>query len=148
MTKSIKKTPLKLRNIHQRWGLLGMMRIWRPWKFPNFQDPLPTLCIYIQSSSTSLTLDVQFQTNHLPPSLLSLNDNQSIQGWLFMLSSPSFKSAFVFSINSLILCSFPLTSFHLAEAPLSASSCLYTLVYAVHQKYQIFFIYNYSHFWY
>ena len=37
-----------------------------------------------------------------------------------MLSGPSFRSAFAFSINSLILPSFSLTCFHLAEASLSA----------------------------
>ena len=37
-----------------------------------------------------------------------------------MLSGPSFRSAFVFGINSLILSGFPLTSFDLAEASLSA----------------------------
>ena len=52
-----------------------------------------------------------------------------------MLSGPSFRSAFVFSINSLILSGFPLTSFHLAEASLSAFSWLYTFVRAVVQKY-------------
>ena len=36
----------------------------------------------------------------------------------FMLSGLSLRSAFVFSINSLILPGFPLTSFHLAEANL------------------------------
>ena len=35
-----------------------------------------------------------------------------------MLSGPSFRSAFVFNINPLILSGFPLTSFHLAEASL------------------------------
>ena len=35
-----------------------------------------------------------------------------------MLSGPSFRSAFVFSISPLILSDFPLTSFHLAEASL------------------------------
>ena len=35
-----------------------------------------------------------------------------------MLSSPSFRSAFVFSINPLVLSGFPLTFFHLAEASL------------------------------
>ena len=60
-----------------------------------------------------------------------------------MLSSPSFRSAFVFSVNSLILSGFPLTSFHLAEASLSAFSWLYTLVCAVVQKYyEMSFIYN------
>ena len=37
-----------------------------------------------------------------------------------MLSGPSFRSDLIFSINSLILSGFPLTSFHLAEASLSA----------------------------
>ena len=56
-----------------------------------------------------------------------------------MLSRPSFRSAFIFSINALILCDLSLTSFHLAEASLSA---FYTLVCAVAQKYyEMFFIY-------
>ena len=66
-----------------------------------------------------------------------------------MLSGPCFSSAFVFSINLLILSGFPLTSFYLAEA----SICfffffwLYTLVCSVVQKYhEMSFIYNYSHF--
>ena len=52
-----------------------------------------------------------------------------------MLSGPSFRSASVFNINSLILSGFPLTSFPLAEASLSAFSWLYILVCAVVQKY-------------
>ena len=64
-----------------------------------------------------------------------------------MLSGPSFRSAFVFGINSLILSGFPSTSFHLAEASLSAFSWLYTLECAVVPKrHEMFFIYNYSHF--
>ena len=51
-----------------------------------------------------------------------------------MLSGPSFMSAFIFSVNSLILSSFPLTSFHLGEASLSAFTWLYTFVCAVVQK--------------
>ena len=62
-----------------------------------------------------------------------------------MLPGPSFRSVFVFSINSLMV--FLLTSIHLAEASLRAFSWLYTLVCAVVQKYQeMFFIYNYSDF--
>ena len=77
-----------------------------------------------------------------------LKENK-IQGWLFILSGPSFRSAFVFSIKSLILSGFPLTSFHLVEASLSSFSWLYTLVCAVVQKYhEMYFIYNYSHFYY
>ena len=65
-----------------------------------------------------------------------------------MLSgSPSFSSAFVFNISSLILSEFPLTSFHLAEASRSAFLWLYTFVCAVVQKYlEMSFIYNYSYF--
>ena len=63
-----------------------------------------------------------------------------------MFSSPSFRSALFFSISTLILSGFPLASFHLAEASLFTFSWLYTLVYAVVQKYkEISFIYNYSH---
>ena len=51
-----------------------------------------------------------------------------------MLSGPPFRSAFFFSFNSLTLSGFPLTSFYLAEASLSAFSWLYTLVCAVVQK--------------
>ena len=43
-----------------------------------------------------------------------------------MLLGFSFSSAFVFSINSLILSVFPLSSFHSAEASRSAFSWLYT----------------------
>ena len=51
-----------------------------------------------------------------------------------MLTDPSFSSVFVFSINSLILSRFPLTSFHLADASQCAFSWLYTLVCAVVQE--------------
>ena len=110
-----------------------MIHIWRPWKLSIFQDPPPPplLSIYVQNSSTPLTLDVQFQTNpHLQMITIQLKEN-IIQGWLFMLSGPSFRSPFVFSINSFILSGFPLTSFHLVDASLSAFSWLYTLVCAV-----------------
>ena len=64
-----------------------------------------------------------------------------------MLSGPLFRSAFVFSINSKFLPGFPLTSFYLAEALLSAFWWLYTLECAVVQKYyEMRFINNYSHF--
>ena len=66
-----------------------------------------------------------------------------------MLLGPSFRLAFVFSINSLILSGFSLTSFHLAEVSLSAFSWLYTVECAVIQKYhEMSFIYDYSHFLY
>ena len=52
-----------------------------------------------------------------------------------MLSGPSFRLVLVFSINSLILPGFPLTSFNLAEASLFTFKWLYTLVWAIVQKY-------------
>ena len=64
-----------------------------------------------------------------------------------MLSGPAFRSALLFNINSLILPSFPLTYFHLAETSLSVFLWLYTLMCAVAQIYhEITFICNYSHF--
>ena len=48
-----------------------------------------------------------------------------------MLSGFSFRSAFVFSISSLILSGFALTTFHLAEVSLSAFLWIYALVCAV-----------------
>ena len=70
-----------------------------------------------------------------------------IQGWLLYVIRPSFRSVFVFSINSLILSGFPLTSFHLADTSLSAFSWLYTLAFAVVRKHhEMSLIYNYSHF--
>ena len=42
----------------------GMAHIWRPWKLSNFQDR-HLLSIYVQNSSTPLTLDIQCLTK--PP---------------------------------------------------------------------------------
>ena len=64
-----------------------------------FKIPDP-LSIYVQNSSTALTLDVQFQTNL--PSLLALQMITSqlkeniIQDDYYMLSGPSFRLALVF----------------------------------------------------
>ena len=60
----------------------------------------------------------------LGPRVRSPNDNQLIKRkhnprMNIMLSEFSFKSAFVFSISSLILSGFPMASFHLAEANLT-----------------------------
>ena len=64
----------------------------------------------------------------LPPlQMITKND-------YYMLSSTFFRSAFVSSINSVILSAFPLTSFHLGEVSPSAFSWLYTLVCAVVQN--------------
>ena len=87
-----------------------------PMKIVQFSR-LPISLIQLnQTSSTPLTLDVQFQMT-APPS--SVNDNHSIKiknnsRMAIMLSGPSFRLTFVFSINSLILSGVPLTSFHLA----------------------------------
>ena len=119
----------------------------------NFQDPPPLLSIYVQNSSTPLTLDVQFQTKWVRP---SPNDNQSIKRkhnprltiicYHVLLSN---RLSFSLSTHYLILSGFPLTSFHLADASLSAFLWLYTLVCAVVQKYhEMSFTYIYSHFYY
>ena len=59
-----------------------------------------------------------------------------------MLSGPSFRSAFVFNINSLILSGFPVTSFNLAEVSLSDFSWLYTVCEFVQKYHEVPFIYN------
>ena len=102
--------------------------------------------IYVHKSSNPLTLDVQFQTK--PP---SPNGNQSIQikhsPRMTLICYQVLPSAFVFSINSLILSSFHLTFLHLAEVSLSAFSWLYTLMCEVAQKYhEMYFTCN--HFYY
>ena len=108
--------------------------------------PLPTLC---PCRSKILRSPWNWTSNFKPNPLPFPNDNQSIkksiiQRWLL---GPTFRAAFVFSTNSLILSGFPLTSFHLAEASLSAFSWLHTLECGVIQKYhEMSFIYNYSHF--
>ena len=53
--------------------LEGMIHIRRPCKFSNFQDPSSPISIYVQCSSTPLTLDVYFKRTP------SSNDNQSIK---------------------------------------------------------------------
>ena len=60
-----------------------------------------------------------------------------------MLSGPSFRSAFFFIINSVILSGFPLTSFHLAEAALFTFSWLLLSCVQLSK-----IIYNYSYFGY
>ena len=106
-------------------------------KIFQFSRPPPPLFIYVQNSSTPLTLDA-----------LSPNDNQSIKrkNNPMVLPRPSLRSAFLFSISSLIISGFPFTSFRLAEASRSAFLWLYTLVCAVVQTHhEMSFIYNYSH---
>ena len=108
---------------------LGTIHIRRPWKLCNFQDPQPPLFIHVQNSLPP-TLDLGRPISN--ESSLQMISNQLkeniIQGWLYMLSCQSFRSAFVFSINSLILPGLPLISFHLAEPSLSAFWWLYTSV--------------------
>ena len=86
-------------------------------------------------------------TSNFKWTLPSLNDDQSSKKKIrskhgyYMLSGYSFWLAFVFSINSLILSDFPLTSFHLAcKASLSALTWSYTLVCAVVQKCHNYFV--------
>ena len=87
-------------------------------KIVQFSRPPTPFSIYVQNSSTFLNSDVQFQTTPLSKwEPINWKKTQSKDDY-YMLSGPSFKSSFVFSINPLILTGFPLTSFHLAEASL------------------------------
>ena len=101
--------------------ILGMIHIWHPWELSIFQDPhlpCPAMSKILSppwpwTSNFKQTLSpypLQMITNQLKENI--------IQGWLFMLSGTPFMSAFVFSINSLVLSGFPLISFHLVEASL------------------------------
>ena len=97
-------------------------------KILQFSTPPPPLFIYIQNSSTPLTLDVQFQQ------LLSPNNNKSIKRKhnprmtiIYYEVLIFLRSAFVYSINLLTLSAFPLTSFRSTEISLFAFTWLYTL---------------------
>ena len=123
-----------------------MIHISGQWKLSNFQDP-PTLLLHLRLKFFH-PLELGRPISSEP---LSRNDNQLKETWskddYYMVSGLSFRSALIFSVNSLILSGFPLTSFHLAETSLSAFSWLYTLVCAVVQKcHKMPFINNCSHF--
>ena len=80
--------------------LLEMIHIWRPLKLSNFQDPPPPLSIYVQNSSTPLTLDAQFQTVLLFFDLAHKQCNGIIKGWLHCLMSES-KGSFL--VNNILM---------------------------------------------
>ena len=104
------------------------------------QPPWSWTSNFKRTPSLSPTNNQLIKRTHNPENVIQRFDYR-------MLSGYSFRSAFVFSINSLILPGFPFTSFHLTEASLSAFSWLYILERAVVQKYhEMSFIYNYSHF--
>ena len=86
---------------------------------PPHPTPSPTPCPATSKILPPLHLGRLISNEPLP----SPNNNQSIKRKqskddFYMLSGPSFRSTFAFSINSLILSGFLLTSFHLAEANL------------------------------
>ena len=69
------------------------------------RPPIP-LSSFVQHFATPFTSDVQFQTTSPPIQMISYQlKGNIILGWLLylILSGLSFRSAFVFSINSLIL---------------------------------------------
>ena len=119
-------------------------------RLENFQElkfQAPCSFIYVQNSSTPLTLDVQLQAN--PPSpppptplLLQMVTSQLkeniIQGWILHVIKSFLQVGFRFQYQTLTLSGFPSTSFHLAEASLSAISWLYALVCAVVNCVQLF----------
>ena len=108
-----------------------------------FSRPPTPLFIYVQKSSNLLILDVQFQTKAPSP-----NGNQSIQikhnPRMTLICYQVLPSAFVFSINSLILSSFHIF-LHLAEVSLSTFSWPHTVVCKVVQKYHEMYC-TYNHF--
>ena len=131
--------------------MLEKIHIWPPWKLSNFQDPPSPLVHLPPKLFHPLELGRPFPNETTSPP--SSNDNQSVKRkhnprttficYQVLLSG---RLSF-FSLCSLILHGFPLTSFHLLEASLSASSWSYALVCAVVQKYhKLSFIYNCSHF--
>ena len=96
------------------------------------RHPLP-LSINVQNL---LPIDLGRPISSGAPPISSPNYNQSIKRehnlrMTIILSGPSFRSAFIFSINSLILSDFPLTSFQFAEASLSAFLWVYTQCYDI-----------------
>ena len=90
-------------------------------------------------SDTKLPPSFQMMTGQLKENI--------IQGRLLYVIRFFLQVGFFLIINSLILSGFPLTSFYLVEASLSAFLWLYTIVCAVVQKYrEMSFVYNYSQF--
>ena len=71
----------------------------------------------VQSSSTTLTLDIQFQRNPSPFPNYSQSIKRKLNPCMTILCYQvfPFRLGFIFSINSLILHGFPLTSFCLAK---------------------------------
>ena len=67
-----------------------------------------------------------------------------IQGWLLYVIRSFLQVAFVFSFNSLILSSFPLPFFHLAETSLCFLVPLYSYVCSYPKYHEMSFIHNYS----
>ena len=93
---------------------LGMIHIWCPWKLSNFQDPPPTLSIYVQDSSTLLTSDIQFQITRPPLQMITnqLKENV-IQGWLIYVIKSFLQVGFHFQYQliNLVWLSFDFFSF-------------------------------------
>ena len=112
---------------------LGMIHIWRPWKLFNFQDPLPALFIYVQNSSTPLTLDVKFQTTQPPlPFLLQMITNQlkkTIEGWLFYVIKSFLQVGFPFQYQFISLACISLDFFSFNW---SLTICFFVSIYSMH----------------
>ena len=107
---------------------LGMIHIRCQCKLSNFQDPPPPLSIYVQSSSTPLTLDAQFQRN--PPLQMIANQFKEniIPRWLSYVFRSFLQVGFHFQYQLINFVWVSVTSLRLIEALLSAFLWLYTLV--------------------
>ena len=129
-----------------------MIHIWRPWKLSSFEDPHP----HVHNYFTSLTLDVQFQTNH--PS--SPNDNNHLkenisQGWLLYVIKPFLQVGFRFQYKliNLVWLSFHFFSFSWSLTTcffLALNSCVCSCpklfiiihIFGIHFQISLFYLHN------
>ena len=118
-------------------------------KIVQFPKPLTPLVHLLPKFFHPIILDIQFQTNPIPPSPMITNQLKEdiIQRGLLYVIRSFLQVGFRLHYQHINLSGFPLTYFQLAEATLSVFSRLYTHVCAVVQKYhEKSFIYKYSHF--
>ena len=72
-------------------------------KVVQFSRPPPALSIYVQNFSTSLTLDVQFQTKPSPQTVTNQLKENIIQGWLLYVIRYFLQVGFRFSYQRINL---------------------------------------------
>ena len=109
-------------------------------KIVQFSRP-PTPLVHLRPKFFD-PLDLGRPISYESPLLLQMITSQLkeniIKGWILYVIRSFLQVGFGFPYQTLILPGFPSTSFHLAEASLSAISWLYTLVCAVVNYVQLF----------